>query len=58
LVRLLILRYNFSPQRLSAAGYAEFHPVASNRTPLGRAQNRRVDVVILSDQSVQSSRLP
>jgi chemotaxis protein MotB len=33
--------------RLSAAGYAEFHPVASNDTPDGRAQNRRVDLVVL-----------
>src|SRR5579864_5974452 len=30
LVRLLIQRYNFAPARLSAAGYAEYHPVASN----------------------------
>jgi chemotaxis protein MotB len=33
--------------RLSAAGYAEFHPIASNATPEGRATNRRVDVVVL-----------
>jgi len=48
LVRLLIIRYRFSPQRLAAAGYAEYHPIASNANPQGRAQNRRVDVVILS----------
>jgi len=53
LVRLLIVRYSFLPQRLSAAGFAEFHPIASNDTPQGRAQNRRVDVVIL-DHIVQS----
>jgi len=50
LVRVLIDRYNFSPERLSAAGYSEFHPVASNLTPQGRAQNRRVDIVILAAQ--------
>lgn len=33
--------------RLSAAGYAEFHPVASNATSEGRAANRRVDLVVL-----------
>jgi chemotaxis protein MotB len=48
MVRLLIVRYRFSPQRLSAAGYAEYHPIASNASLQGRAQNRRVDVVILS----------
>ena len=35
------------PDRLSTAGYAEFHPVASNDTPEGRAKNRRVDLVVL-----------
>ena len=49
LVRLLIQRYRFSPERLSAAGYAVYHPIASNDTPEGRAQNRRVDLVILSE---------
>ena len=57
LVRLLILRYGFPPERLSAAGYAEYHPIASNDTPQGRAQNRRVDVVILSEHIVGSSTL-
>lgn len=54
LVRLLIMRYRFSPERLSAAGYAEYHPVASNDTSQGRAQNRRVDIVILSEHIVRS----
>ncbi len=31
--------------RLSSQGYGEEHPVASNATPAGRAQNRRVEVV-------------
>jgi chemotaxis protein MotB len=53
LVRLLIVRYRFSPDRLSAAGYAEYHPIASNDTPQGRAQNRRVDVVILTEHIVR-----
>jgi chemotaxis protein MotB len=35
------------PERISAAGYAEFHPVASNDTEAGRAENRRVDLVVL-----------
>jgi chemotaxis protein MotB len=47
LVRFLIVDGGFVPDRLSAAGYAEYHPVASNQTESGRAQNRRVDVVIL-----------
>jgi chemotaxis protein MotB len=52
LVRLLILRYRFPPDRLAAAGYAEYHPIASNELAQGRAQNRRVDLVILSEHIV------
>jgi chemotaxis protein MotB len=48
LINVFIGRYGFSPRRLSAAGYAEFHPVASNDSPEGRARNRRVDIVILN----------
>jgi len=48
LIRLLITDYELPASHLSAAGYAEFHPVASDDTPEGRAQNRRLDVVILA----------
>jgi chemotaxis protein MotB len=47
-VRFLIINHRFAPERLSAAGYAEYHPIASNLTANGRAQNRRVDIVILA----------
>ena len=47
LVRLLMTKYELAPERLSAAGYAAYHPVTGNRTAEGRAQNRRVDLVIL-----------
>lgn len=48
MIRLFISDYGFSPQRLSAAGYAEFHPVMTNDTAEGQAQNRRVDIVVLN----------
>jgi hypothetical protein len=47
IVRVLIVRDGFDAASLSAAGYAEYHPIASNGTPEGRGMNRRVDVVIL-----------
>lgn len=47
LVRLLIMQYDFAPERLSAAGYAQYHPVSSNDSVESRAQNRRVDIVVL-----------
>jgi len=33
-----------APERISAAGYAEFQPVATNVTPSGREKNRRVEL--------------
>lgn len=37
-----------TPERLTAAGYADQRPVASNDTPDGRARNRRVTILIES----------
>jgi outer membrane protein OmpA-like peptidoglycan-associated protein len=36
-----------NPQRLIATGYGETRPIASNDTPEGRAQNRRVEITLL-----------
>jgi chemotaxis protein MotB len=53
LIKVFLERYHFDPARLSAAGFAEFHPVSLNDTPEGRARNRRVDVVILNPARLQ-----
>jgi chemotaxis protein MotB len=42
------LREGLSASRLSAAGYAEFHPRVPNDSDVHRARNRRVDVVVLN----------
>jgi chemotaxis protein MotB len=47
IARLFLEMKAIPPDRLSAAGYAEFHPVAGNDTAAGRAENRRVDLVVL-----------
>jgi chemotaxis protein MotB len=46
-IRLLLTREGIDPDRLSAAGYAEYHPIADNSTEDGRRLNRRVDIVII-----------
>lgn len=48
-VKYFIDAHNIKPDRISAIGYAENKPVASNDVPEGRAKNRRVDIVLLSD---------
>jgi chemotaxis protein MotB len=35
------------PSRVSAAGYADTQPVASNADPEGRKQNRRIEIVLM-----------
>jgi len=47
-VNMLVSKYNFNPQRISVAGYAQYRPVASNDTEEGRRKNRRIDLVIVS----------
>ena len=47
ITRMLIAQGAVDPRQAAVAGYAEFHPLASNATEAGRAQNRRVDIVLL-----------
>jgi chemotaxis protein MotB len=44
-VRFLIAK-GVDPQRLSATGYADQRPIATNATAAGRALNRRVEIVL------------
>lgn len=46
-VRFLAEKGNVSPRRLVAAGHGEFEPVSSNATPGGRAQNRRIEILLI-----------
>lgn len=44
---LLVHQCSYDPAKLSVAGYAQYQPIASNRTSEGRRENRRVDLVVL-----------
>lgn len=39
------------PSKFSAKGYGEYKPIASNATAAGRQKNRRVEILILPNQS-------
>jgi outer membrane protein OmpA-like peptidoglycan-associated protein len=45
-VKAFLIEQGVTADRLSAAGYGEKRPVASNSTSAGRQKNRRVDLVI------------
>ena len=42
-----LIKHQVSPQRVADVGYADQRPIASNGTTEGKAQNRRVEVLIL-----------
>ena len=48
-VTRMIEEHGLAPHRIGAVGFGEHRPVADNETPEGRAQNRRVDVVVLAE---------
>ncbi len=45
-VRFLQDQGNLDPTRLSATGRSYYKPVASNETPDGREQNRRIEIIL------------
>lgn len=46
-LKILLLNSELDPKRFMPIGYGEYHPIADNATPAGRAKNRRVEVSIL-----------
>jgi chemotaxis protein MotB len=62
-VALLIEKHGFDPSLISAAGYSQYRPIASNDTEEGRRSNRRVDLIVVAGsnrkaQSADSSGTP
>ena len=55
ITRLLLTRHAAEPTRIAAAGYAEYQPTASNATAAGRAENRRVDIVLLAEKATPNA---
>lgn len=52
-LRYLIDVHHFDALRLSAGGYADTRPIGDNSTEIGAARNRRVEIVVLSNVSLQ-----
>jgi chemotaxis protein MotB len=49
IVRILKDTYNMDPHRLLSAGRSKYSPIASNDTKEGRAQNRRIEIILNPD---------
>jgi len=47
-VRDYLVAKGISPARLEAVGFGQTKPIASNKTPRGKGQNRRTELRILS----------
>jgi chemotaxis protein MotB len=45
-VRFLSEKAGVPGKRLVASGYSQFHPIADNAKPLGRARNRRIEILL------------
>jgi len=44
------------PSRMSAAGFAQYHPIATNMTPTGREKNRRVEIHFIGQKNKESKK--
>lgn len=53
IVEWLVQEFDIDPSRLVAVGYGQYRPVADNKSEPGRQRNRRVDIVILSEQAAK-----
>lgn len=51
IVTRFLIEAKVKPQNVVAAGYGQFDPIATNKTPKGRAENRRIEIVLLPDLS-------
>lgn len=52
-VRRALIERGVSPERIRARGHGESQPVLSDRTPTGRAMNRRVEFVLLNPDALE-----
>lgn len=62
-LRYLVESKGLSPDRMSAAGYANYKPLVPNIDDIQREKNRRIDIVILkadliNDREVESREMP
>jgi chemotaxis protein MotB len=53
-VKYFVKMSKLDPQRLSAVGYGDSRPVVPNDTPFNRAKNRRVEILLLTEEIAEN----
>jgi outer membrane protein OmpA-like peptidoglycan-associated protein len=56
-VRKFLVTEGVGPSRITAIGFGEQMPTATNNTPEGRQQNRRVEIEIRPEENTMSGAL-
>jgi chemotaxis protein MotB len=46
IVRILLQNTSISPERVSASGRSQYHPVENTKTPAARQKNRRTEIIL------------
>jgi hypothetical protein len=54
-VYLYFVKNGIPAERLTVVGYGQENPIDSNKTAEGRAQNRRVNIIILKSQNTDDT---
>jgi chemotaxis protein MotB len=52
-VRYLVEAHRFPPDRISASGFAEYHPITTNDTSENRSLNRRIEIILIQSAITQ-----
>ena len=47
---------SLDPAKISPQGYGEYRPIASNDTAEGRAQNRRVNIIVVTNKDSEEEK--
>lgn len=55
-MKIVLENPSLDPANFSAQGYGEYKPVASNDTPEGKAQNRRVEVLVQPNVDLEAAK--
>lgn len=51
-VKAFLVKEGIAEERMKTKGYGKLKPIATNKTPAGREQNRRVELIILKEQPI------